>query len=510
MVASKISPLFRTLIARRDLTIAVIVLLFALQAAIRSNSYLNPDIAWYIYAGGRLLDGARYYVDVVDLMPPFVIWASMPIAAIGRVTGVNVEIIFHTVLLTLTAVSICLSARLIAAATDITAGARHLFLVLLAALVLFLPASDFGQRDHVVIVLASPWVFLRWSRLIDRPVPWGLAAVIGLMAAVGLWLNSYFLFVVIALEIAVLLVARNARIALRIETLAIVGLGLTYMLALWFASFKSSVKISLVGMRVLDPTDQVGLEDFELRLALVAVLLAITIATSRLLSAKSRLLQTVLVVVGTAFMFVFLVQPGFRYQLIPAHFFLTLAAGLGLARLGAGEVTIFGPLERTAAAAAALAILVVFAGTLSVQTVPYQGRSLERAIIAEAPKARSFFIASVDISHSFPLVEETGLIWASRYSSQWLAPYVANNLDEDGGPADDIGRTVIKSTYDDLKAFAPEIVFVNENPVRPRFTGPPLDHVKLWETDERLKFFWRNKYRRRGVVDGFGVYVLKE
>ena len=284
----------------------------------------------------------------------------------------------------------------------------------------------------------------------------------------------------------------------------------SYLLALWLSAFKSLVQISLLGMRALEPSSRVGLEAFELRLVLLAALLAIAISVSSLLTPKLRLLQTLLIVVGTAFIFVFLVQPGFRYQIIPAQFFLTLAAGLGLARLGAGEVTIVRPLERVAAATAALAIVVVFAGIWSVQFIPYHGRLLARAITAEAPNARSIFIASADISHSFPLVEGTGLIWASRYSSQWLAPYVANNLDEDGGPADDIGRTVIKSTYDDLKRFAPEIVFVNENPVRPRFTGPPLDHVKLWETNERFKFFWRNKYRRRGVVDGFGVYVLKE
>ena len=229
MIASNVTLLFGKTLARRDLTIAIIVVLFVLQTAIRSSSYLNPDIAWYIYAGGRLMDGAKYYVDVVDPMPPFVIWALMPIAAIGRATGVNVEIVFHAVLMTLTAISICFSARLIAAAKDISTGARHLILIFLAALLLFLPASDFGQRDHLVIVMASPWVLLRWNRLIDRHVPWALAALVGLMAAVGLWMNSYFLIVVIAVEIAVLHVARNARTALRVEILAIVGLGAAYL-----------------------------------------------------------------------------------------------------------------------------------------------------------------------------------------------------------------------------------------------------------------------------------------
>ena len=63
---------------RRDLTIAAIILLFVFQAIIRFNSSLSPDVAWYLYAGGRLLDGATLYTDIIEVSSPFALWLSMP------------------------------------------------------------------------------------------------------------------------------------------------------------------------------------------------------------------------------------------------------------------------------------------------------------------------------------------------------------------------------------------------------------------------------------------------
>jgi hypothetical protein len=37
---------------------------------------LNLDVAWYFVAARRWLDGARLYVDVLEVNPPLVIWLT--------------------------------------------------------------------------------------------------------------------------------------------------------------------------------------------------------------------------------------------------------------------------------------------------------------------------------------------------------------------------------------------------------------------------------------------------
>ncbi len=493
-------------LARTDLTVAVVVLLVAVEAVIRFRSPLGHDVAWYLYAGGRLLDGAVLYEDVVEVNPPLAIWLTMPIAAMARATGVSSIIVIKAVLLALTACSIALSARFIAAATDISAGAKHLILILLAGLMLFIPASDFGQREHVAIVLAMPWVLLRWNRLVDRGAPAGLAALIGLAAAIGFWMKPHFLMAVLAIELAMIFAARSPRTTVRIENLAIVAFSVAYLVAISMLVPKQLVPLSLLSSRAFIPFYHLSFEDVGVQLILPSALAVAALAGTGLLSPQLQLLRTLLVAAGAGFLFAFIVQAGYPYQLIPALFFLGLAAGLGVAEALAGDVAWAGMGQRIVMAGSAIAVAIVLLTAGSKQSVEYRGQVFEEAIAAEAPGARSIFIASTSVFHAFPLVEEKRLVWASRFPAQWLAPYVATTLDANGGPGDSVGDLALKATVSDLISFAPDIVFVDENPEQLHFRGPPLDYIDFWSSDARFQNFWQS-YEKRGVAGGFGVYV---
>lgn len=499
-------------LARRDLTIAALVLLFAIQAVIRFDSHLNHVVAWHLHVGGRLLDGATLYVDIVDLSSPYVLWMSMPVVALARLLGVNVVYVFQALVLALAAVSVAMSGRFLAAITDFSPGARHLFLILLAGLMLYLPGSDFGQRDHIGIVLVTPWILLRWNRLLDREAPWILAAAVGLMAGIGAWMAPIFLVVVVVFEITVLFVARSVGATLRIETLAILAVSAVFGMAVWLSALKKMSYVTLIGFRAYSPIYVADVDDFLIRLLLPGALVAIAIISASLMTPRSQLLRVLLIVAGTGFIFAFFAQFGTRSELIPSLFFLTLAGGLGIVRIGAGDVDYRSPRQRFAAIGGANATLVALAVLVSVWSASpttYQGEKFERAIAAEAPEARSIFIASAEASQAFPLVEENGLIWASRFPSQWFAPHTSTKLNEEGGPNDDIGEYALLATLKDFTTFVPDIVFINENPVRPYFVGPPLDYLHFWGSEIKFRIFWR-QYEKRGVVDGFGVYVHKD
>jgi hypothetical protein len=165
--------------------------------------------------------------------------------------------------------------------------------------------------------------------------------------------------------------------------------------------------------------------------------------------------------------------------------------------------------RRLLAAGSAIGVAAVLVAAASMQFVEYRGGPFERAIAAEAPKARSIFIASTSNSHPFPLVEEQGFIWASRFPSQWFLPFTATTLDESGVPVDGVGQLALEATVSDLIEFAPDIVFIDERPERPDFRGDPLDYVVFWNKDVRFPRAWR-AYDRRGDADGFGIYVRRE
>jgi hypothetical protein len=495
------------LLLRRDLTAAVIILLFAIQAIIRYHSHIDPAVAWYLYAGRRLLDGAALYSDIFEVNPPLGLWLCAALAAVARDIAVDPMVLFKTILFLLTGASLAVSARLLAAATDVTAATRDLLLILAAALMLFLPAAEFGQRDHVAIVLVTPWILLRWNRLLDRNVPWALAAIVGVGAAVGIWLKPHFVLVLISIEATMLFATRSARAPLRVETLTVIGFGIIYLVLIrWTWPSSLLTTIALYGSRAYIPIYGVPFDDIVRGLIVPFALAAAAVASTRLLTEQLQLLRTLLFVAGATFVCAYVLQAGNRDQTIPALHFLALAAGLGVVRMLAGEVRLETLGLRLAVAGAIASILAVFVGAWSSQVSPYGGQPFEEAIAAEAPNARTIYIASAEVAHPFPLVNHAGLVWASRFPALWLAPYIATKLDGEGGPDDDIARFALRATVDDLIAFEPDIVFVDEAPERPWYRGRPLDYVAFWSHDSRFRNFWQ-AYERRGMADNFAVYV---
>ena len=113
-------------LARGDIVAAIVAGLFAVQAAIRFASHLSGDVAWYLYAAGRLLDGATLYIDVIEVSSPLGLWLAMPVVALARAVAVNPIIVLKIVVLLATLLSLLLSARLLARADDLASEARNL------------------------------------------------------------------------------------------------------------------------------------------------------------------------------------------------------------------------------------------------------------------------------------------------------------------------------------------------------------------------------------------------
>src|SRR5215813_700280 len=50
---------------------------------------LTHDAAWYLVATRRYLDGARLYVDLIEVNPPLMFWLMTPPTWLGRALGLS-------------------------------------------------------------------------------------------------------------------------------------------------------------------------------------------------------------------------------------------------------------------------------------------------------------------------------------------------------------------------------------------------------------------------------------
>jgi hypothetical protein len=494
-------------LARRDVTFGAVALLFAVQAALRFSSHLTHDAAWYLYAAGRLLDGAALNRDIVEVNPPLGIWLTVPVAGLARLSGAPATALFKGTMLALTALSLVLSRRLIRAVPGLAPPAANALLILTALLMLFLPAFDFGQREHGLILLVTPWLYLRGGRLTGATMPAALAMLAGFLAALGFGLKPHSVLAVAAVEILVLAWKRNLRLTFAAENVAALMAGLAYIAAvLWFAGAFLGEMVPR-GAAAYVPFYGYGFAVVLGRMIPPAALGLVAIFGVGAATPPFRDLGRLLIAAGAGFLAAFALQAGYRYQLIPALYVLTLAAGLRLTEAAAGAPAP-GRHGLLSAALSAAGVIVVITGVATAQMAPYRGTVFEAAIAREAPAARSVFIASTNVFHPFPLVEEKGLLWASRFPAQWLAPYAAATLGPDGGPSDAIGRFALSAAVDDLVAFKPDIVFIDEGAEQSYFRDKPIDWLGFYGKDPCFGGLWAG-YERRPDAGRFAVYVRR-
>lgn len=170
---------------------------------------VDYDVAFLTWAADRVLRGAVYGRDILDVNPPLGMLIYMPAALLAALTGFEWGVRLWMLALTLLSTA-CLwrcagqSLRLPLAA------------MLLAFVTLAFP-NHYAQREQIVLLLCAPYVA---GPAQDRR--WGLVS--GVMAGVGFLMKPYFLIPLAAL------IALRRRIGM--EENAIIAAGLAYAVIL--------------------------------------------------------------------------------------------------------------------------------------------------------------------------------------------------------------------------------------------------------------------------------------
>jgi hypothetical protein len=281
---------------------------------------LNGDVSAILYFADRMLSGDRLYVDIVDVNPPLIFWLSAVPAWLARQLGLGPAPVFVAMVLALHAVSfgLCRDAFRRLAEFRRPFAATFVPLVLLLAL-LVLPGRDFGQRCHLMIVLALPYATVAALRLQgDAPSPI-VALCAGALAAVGFLIKPYYLLIPLAVELALLArLGWTAAIQRAEPWLIALGGGLYATAALaWCPSYFTTV-LPLIEKYYLTPslhnalTVVFGVEDRWL--GLLAVLPALAIA---LVSPHRPALRIAVLVTLTGALIAALQGKGWPYHLLP-------------------------------------------------------------------------------------------------------------------------------------------------------------------------------------------------
>lgn len=152
----------------------------------------NPDLSWLLFVAERMLGGARFGKDLVEVNPPLIAWLNMPAVVLAKALGAApIEVYQAGVAL---AAGACAGwcAKLLPPGHP-AARSRAAAFAVGCYLLAWLPTSEFGQREHLALVLVAPYLLVAARRIDGLEIaPWE-AAMAGIAAGLGFALKPFFL-----------------------------------------------------------------------------------------------------------------------------------------------------------------------------------------------------------------------------------------------------------------------------------------------------------------------------
>ena len=388
------------------------------------RSPLKDDIAWLLYVARRWVAGRELYVDVVEVNPPLIIWISAIPIKLGGWLDLDPQPLAMSLFIAIVLGCAWWAATLLRPIGRVFSDPVPVFAVI-GTVLLVVPGPDIGQREHLLIAAFLPYLVLFARTLEGRRTSLLPAILAGVVAGLGCALKPRYACVFAGLEVLALTyrippwrvmpVAAGATLAayaglVLLTCPAYVQRAVPMALALYGATDVSFVRLLHVSTVLLFGESM--------------AILALCVGWRSIRERSLTLTLTVFALISTVICFID--GKDWFYHRLPA----TIATILALLCWCDSMLTLDrAPSRRTfipAMAAAALALLVFTAGaverlqpTVTMAVEPDHSVVTRLEDLIRKEHAHTYVAFSEWLALGFPVVNNTGVVWASRFDSMW-------------------------------------------------------------------------------------------
>lgn len=210
-------------------TALVLLAIFILSIWIQSHIFLCWDIDWLIHAANRLLAGGNYYRDFFEVNSPMAIFIHIPAVLASKYYHISFATSFRIDVFISIIICLALSYYLLKILLINDPLLVKWLIICLGFVLLLYPFSQFGQREHVLIILALPYILLVGIRCKNIPIHTTLTLLISVLAAIAINIKPYFLILWLTLECYLICYQKTWRTLIRSENLIIVTVSCIYL-----------------------------------------------------------------------------------------------------------------------------------------------------------------------------------------------------------------------------------------------------------------------------------------
>jgi hypothetical protein len=486
------------------------VVTVVLFAALRTP--LKDDIAWLLYVAHRWMSGRELYVDVIEVNPPLIIWISAVPLTVARWLGVMPQFVAIPAFAAIALAGAWWSACLLQPVSALFTRRTPVF-ALVGSVLLIIPAADLGQREHLLVAAFLPYLILFARTLAPAPgcirptVVTGSA--VGVLAALGCALKPQYGIVFVALE--GLALSRRIR-PWRAAPIAAAGTLAVYVgLVAYFcpAYLRHAVPMALALYGATDVS--FGALLFKSAPLLAAEGLAIFLWwRDRRTLTCATLLMIGMVFAVLSSVVCFIDGKDWFYHRLPATVVTLLVLILWAASTMRYRLEDFPPNANRSRPLPwrGLAVAGIVVALFCVAAVRRLGPEVRQAVEPQATTvarlealirlhhARTYVAFSEWIALGFPVVNNTGVMWASRFDSMWALKGEVWRAHID--PAATKEWPITHWVAHDFIAGCPDIAVVD--------TREGLNYIALLSASEPSFARVWSRYKQIVAFDGLQVY----
>jgi hypothetical protein len=508
------------------------------------------DQMWLLYAARLVRHGAKLYgPEVFETNPPMIFWlSSVPVAlaewlhasetAMGKLCVVLLECVVVWICLQLLRRTRSSGPGVAGHIPDQppSPAVRNWLLFVFVAVLAVMPARDFGQRDHLLVLLCLPYVFAAALAVGDanaRPLGALAGAAVGAAALAGIAMKPHQLLIPVAVE-TTLIVLRAGRLGarraagslLRPEFVALVSSGVVFLLAVrlltpnYFAQVVPLVRDAYWAFGQW-PFTHLVTEAIQLHI-LAAIALGLFFAEGW---RRASPLVCLLLAAGVASLAAYYLQgTGWYYQQLPSLTFFALALAFLLVEWADRRhmtMPLWAPKAAAGLGVVALGMTAYAAGFPFTDARSFPIDIPDASFFTGLPPGTAVTTLSTTVDYIMPPIYKYDLTLGERYPLLVMLPAILRSEDPEGGrlkrrltpervaELDAFQHTAMR---EDLVRWRPQLILVER-------CQDPAVHCQVLEDrhDDLLAWFLRDPgfhaqfagYRYWKSVGQFDGYVRK-
>ena len=478
---------------------------------IQAMIFINHDVGWVLYSSGRLLDGGVFGRDIIAANPPLIWWVSAIPKAVASLTKLDAVAVFRFGVFCLSLVVLIDFYRTISDQTSVVTKA--MILLLFAAIVSFGVSRDFGQREHLTLLLCIPYL-TRAARLIETgDLPIRASWLVSIGVGIGIAFKPHFLLIPIFVELFIALRLRSMKQLIRADVLISIATMVAYVLAvLVFARpYLTEVipSISKVYWGFSWPLSHILEKNID-----IVALVAIALAFVRL--NRFPPFATVVSLAALGFLCAALLQKkGYSYHMYPAS---ALALVVIASTLDSANQYL------KSSAALALILAVIYQGQIAYDEIQKRGlngadgseiQALVEVVQKHVPVDGNFFAISTHPFPGFPIANYASRDWLAATNSRIGLPAIirirgTQNVTDQSETLREFEQSERQAMLVDLSK-EPELVLVDIAKTRHaiRYSNSKFDFLSFYFEDPAFVEIWEKYEEIDAGLNDFRSFILK-